>query len=285
MKQIEQQRIQKALEAYVNRYKSQNDAAKSLKVSAATISSILSGKHELIADRMWQKIALATGCMGKDWIIVETEAFSEATLALEDAQDSRNMLWIVGEAGCGKSTTAKAYEESHREVFYILCAEDMKKGDFVREIAQKVGCRTEGKNIRELWQAILNNIMQMDAPLLIFDEADKLTESVFSYFVSMYNKLEDHAGLVYLSTDYIIDRVQRGLRYNKQGYKEFFSRIGRKYFVLEPTSMSDVVAVAKANGIEEENEVRQVVQEAAECEYDIRRVKKSVRRILKQRAA
>ena len=91
---------------------------------------------------------------------------------------------MTGEAGCGKSTTARVYLQEHKEVFYILCSEDMKKGDFVREIARTVGIRTEGYNIREVWGLILDDIIQMDAPLLVFDEADKLTEPVFHYFIS-----------------------------------------------------------------------------------------------------
>lgn len=69
----------------------------------------------------------------------------------------------------------------------------------------------------------------MDAPLLVFDEADKLTEPVFHYFISLYNKLEEKCGVVFLSTDYIVKRISNGLKYQKPGYKEFFSRIGRKF--------------------------------------------------------
>ena len=54
-----------------------------------------------------------------------------------------------------------------------------------------MGIRGEGYTVRELWKAILDNLIQMDAPLLVFDEADKLTESVFHYFISLYNKLEE----------------------------------------------------------------------------------------------
>ena len=82
---------------------------------------------------------------------LETSAYQEINFALDDAQRWRNVTWVVGEAGCGKTTTARLYTEEHKEVFYILCSEDMKKGDFVREIARKVGIKTDGHNIREVW--------------------------------------------------------------------------------------------------------------------------------------
>ena len=185
---------------------------------------------------------------------------------------------MVGEAGCGKTATSRTYAMEHREVFYILCSEDMKKGDFVREIARCVGIKTDGHNIREIWGLILDNVVQMDAPLLIFDEADKLTEPVFHYFISLYNKLEDKAGVVFLSTDYICKRITRGLHFQKPGYKELFSRIGRKFFEVEPTTAHDVHAICRANGITDPVLIDKVVMEAAEYEFDLRRVKKTIHR-------
>lgn len=231
--------IRESLRAYVAKYPSQNKAAGSLKnTSVGTISSIMNGKYENISDDMFRKIAsqVGSGKVETGWQIVETSAYQEISYVLDDAQRWRNVTWVVGEAGCGKTTTARLYTEEHKEVFYILCSEDMKKGDFVREIAQKVGIKTDGHNIREIWGLILDDVIQMDAPLLIFDEADKLTEPVFHYFISMYNKLEDKSGIVFLSTDYIKKRISLGLRHQKPGYKEFFSRMGRKYFELEETT-------------------------------------------------
>lgn len=213
------------------------------------------------------------------WQIVETGAYQEITGVLSDAQRWRNVTWVVGEAGCGKSTTSRVYLQEHKEVFYILCSEDMKKGDFVREIARTVGIRTEGCNIREVWSLILDDIIQMDAPLLVFDEADKLTEPVFHYFISLYNKLEEKCGVVFLSTDYIAKRISNGLKYQKPGYKEFYSRIGRKFYELEPTDANDVYTICTANGVTEKKDIDCVIKEAASCDFDLRRVKKSIHKV------
>lgn len=273
--------IRESLRAYVAKYPSQNKAAGSLKnTSVGTISSIMNGKYENISDDMFRKIASQVGC-GKvetGWQIVETSAYQEISYVLDDAQRWRNVTWVVGEAGCGKTTTARLYTEEHKEVFYILCSEDMKKGDFVREIAQKVGIKTDGHNIREIWGLILDDVIQMDAPLLIFDEADKLTEPVFHYFISMYNKLEDKSGIVFLSTDYIKKRISLGLRHQKPGYKEFFSRMGRKYFELEETTAGDVYSICVANGVQDKKKIEEVIRDAELCDFDLRRVKKAIHR-------
>lgn len=276
----EKDQIRENLRVYTARYASQNKASSSLKsVSVAVISKVLNGKYDNISDEMWRNIASQVARVKETgWQIVETPAYQEIQYALDDAQRWRNVTWVVGEAGCGKTTTAHLYTDKNRDVFYILCSEDMKKGDFVREIAQKVGIRTEGHNIREAWSLILDDIIQMEQPLLVFDEADKLTEPVFHYFISMYNKLEDKCGIVFLSTDYIKRRIERGLRYQKPGYKEFYSRIGRKYFELEETTANDVYSICVANGVQDKKKIEEIIRDTEGCDFDLRRVKKAVHR-------
>lgn len=277
----EKDRIRENLRVYVAKYPSQNKAVGSLKnTSVGTVSNIVNGKYENISDEMFRNIASQISSRTKEsgWQIVETSAYQEIRYALDDAQHWRNVTWIVGEAGCGKTTTARLYTDENREVFYILCSEDMKKGDFVREIARKVGIKTDGHNIREIWSLILDDVIQMDAPLLIFDEADKLTEPVFHYFISMYNKLEDKSGIVFMSTDYIKKRISFGLRHQKPGYKEFFSRMGRKYFELEETTANDVYSICVANGVQDKKKIEEVIRNAEPCDFDLRRVKKAIHR-------
>lgn len=279
----EKQLIADKLRAYVAKYASQNKAVASMKgTSAGTVSNILNGKWENISEDMWRKVSDQVKSVGdKDggWQIVETQAFHDITLALRDAQDYKNVTWVVGEAGSGKTTTARIFGEENKEVFYILCSEDLHKGDFVREIATKMGIRTDGYTVRELWMTIQDELIQMDAPLLVFDEADKLIESVFQYFISLYNKIEDKCGVVFLSTDYIKTRISRGLRCKKRGYKEFYSRIGRKYFELEDTTPQDVFAICSANGLTDRKDIEEVITEADGCEFDLRRVKKCIHRV------
>ncbi len=285
--QKDKEQIRESLRVYVSKYPSQNKAVGSLKgTSAGTVSCILSGKWENISDAMWRKVREQVSFVREqEWQIVETGAYQEITYALTDAQDSCNVTWVVGEAGSGKTTTAKVYADEHREVFYLQCSEDLHKGEFVREIARIIGIRGEGYTVRELWKEILARLIQMNAPLLIFDEADKLTESVFHYFISLYNKVEDKCGVVFLSTDYIKKRVRNGLRHEKPSYKEFYSRIGRKYFEIGDTTPNDVYAICTANGLTERKDIEEVLRDAEDSDYDLRRVKKSVHRVLKMHNA
>ena len=278
MEKQQKQQIQEALAAYMAKYPSRNKAAQSLKgVSAPTISALMNGNWTNISDDMWRNIAAQVCTATTDeWQIVSTTAHQEMNYVLDDAQRWRGVTWVVGDAGCGKTTAARQYEATHTEAFYILCSEDMRRGDFIRDIARRIGLRTDGSTLRDALDAISAALVQMQHPLLIFDEADKLSERVFHYFIDLYNRLEERCGIVFFSTAYIKRRIKIGLRYDKKGYNEIDSRIGRKFFELEPTSPSDVYAVCAANGLNDKAVISGIIREVEECDFDLRRVKKAI---------
>ena len=146
MKQLsleEKKSIQAQLQAYVAKYPSQAKAVNSLTgVSVGTISVILNGKFDGVSDEMFARIRAQVAPVGaSDWNLCETTAFRELSAIFEDARQNKNVAWIVGSAGIGKSTAARAYAASHENVFHICCSEDMQRGDFIRELAQKIGIK------------------------------------------------------------------------------------------------------------------------------------------------
>lgn len=273
------EQVRSALIAYRSNYPTLNRAAESLQgVSSATVSQLCNGKYELISDEMFIRIASQIGFAFDSWNLHEGKTFKEITFTLSDAQSYKNVTWIVGDAGCGKTTAAIEYRRTHRNVFYILCSEDMRRSDFVREIAKQVGAPTDTTNLRDMLENAISMISFLGNPLLVFDEGDKLTDSVFNYFISIYNRLEGHAGIVFLSTDYIKRRMEAGLRYNKKGYKEINSRIGRRFFDVSPTEENDIYAICQANNLTDRADIEEVLKDAKRSDNDLRRVKRCIHR-------
>lgn len=273
------EQVRSALIAYRSNYPTLNRAAESLQgVSSATVSQLCNGKYELISDEMFVRIATQIGFAFDSWNLHEGKTFKEITFTLSDAQAYKNVTWIVGDAGCGKTTAAIEYRRTHRNVFYILCSEDMRRSDFVREIAKQVGAPTDTTNLRDMLENAISMISFLGNPLLVFDEGDKLTDSVFNYFISIYNRLEGHSGIVFLSTDYIKRRMEAGLRYNKKGYKEINSRIGRRFFDVSPTEQNDIYAICQANNLTDRADIEEVLKDARRSDNDLRRVKRCIHR-------
>lgn len=273
------EQVRSALIAYRSNYPTLNRAAESLQgVSSATVSQLCNGKYELISDEMFVRIATQIGFAFDSWNLHEGKTFKEITFTLSDAQAYKNVTWVVGDAGCGKTTAAIEYRRTHRNVFYILCSEDMRRSDFVREIAKQVGAPTDTTNLRDMLENAISMISFLSNPLLVFDEGDKLTDSVFNYFISIYNRLEGHSGIVFLSTDYIKRRMEAGLRYNKKGYKEINSRIGRRFFDVSPTEENDIYAICQANNLTDRADIEEVLKDAKRSDNDLRRVKRCIHR-------
>ena len=280
MEENKKTEVRNRLAKYCQRYPSNNMASASLKnISAATISNILNGKWNNISEDMWKRLESQL-VRNEGWQIFSTSAFQDMTLYLSYAQHHSNVMWVAAPAGIGKSTAAASYAALHRNVFRLTCAPDMTRSDFVHELAGQIGVRTNGMSVRAAFNEILRHVVTFDNPLLIFDEADKLADSVMYYFISIYNALEDRCGIVFLSTAAIKKRITNGVLRDKKGYDEIESRICRRYVDLTPVSAAEIEQICLANGLQETAAIGRVKNDVKAYGNDLRRVKQSVNREL-----
>lgn len=270
--------IAEQLKAFVQKQGSQNRAAATLNISSATLSTIVNDKWENISDTMWKSIRDQVSSKKTNWELVATPTFLDIMFGLETAQEEQISLWITSPAGSGKSTAAKHYKSENRNVIYLLCDEDMRKLSFATELARASGLRmTSTGTARDRMMGVIDHISEMDNPLIIFDEGDKLTDNLLYYFITVYNLLEGKAGIVFLSTDYMQKRMDNGLRRNHKGYQEISSRIGRKFFEAKETSANDISSICRANGIGDDMMIADVIKEAESYGFDLRRVERKVK--------
>lgn len=274
-------RIQHQLDAYCARYGSQNRASNSLKVSAAVISDIRNNKWERIADEMWRKLESKLAVSG-EWKVYGTTAYNQMMAYLDGCKNDQLVMWVVAPAGTGKSTAAASFRDQNRNVFLLTCSEDMNKTSFIHELAAVIGVKADCLTVRETLAAIVKALVKMDRPVLVFDEADKLTDRVLYFYVSLYNALEGKCGMMLLSTNSIRKRMENGIVRQKKGYDELESRIGRQFVPLKAVTSAEVAEICRANGLESKESINKVTQEASEVQNDLRRVKRSVYKELQQ---
>ena len=266
--------IVEALKAYMSQKGGQNKAANSIKgVSAGTLSQMQNGNWEHISDEMWRKVAKAIGFGGKRWNTAETATYKQVHFALEAAQEEARVMSLTAPAGSGKTYAAKEYEASHRNVYRLMCDEFWSKNDFVEELLRVMGEKADGLTKRERLRLACDVLSRKEQPLLIFDEFDKLGDNVWSFFITLYNRLEEQCGIVLLSTDYIEKRMRMGLKYQRKGYPEIFSRLGSRFVGLDRAEYEDVKAVCEANGVTDEAVIEDIARSA---EGDLRRVRQLV---------
>jgi len=268
------QLIAEKLRDYVARYESQNKASKSLTgVSSATISQALNGNWELISDEMWRNIGAQIGYTEDEWVSVETRDFKRIKDLLTDAQIFSNVYAITGESGSGKSFALRQFADDNKRVYLLRCNEYWNRKMFLQELLTSIGRDSSGYTVGEMMNEAVRVLKMQHLPLIALDEADKLSDQVLYFFITIYNQLEDRVGIVLCATDHLEKRIRRGLKLNKKGYKEIFSRIGRKFIELNGVGSSDIVSVCIANGITEKAKIKEVIEKS---EFDLRRVKRLI---------
>jgi len=279
MTNLDKQQVQMALGQYCQRYESQNKAANSLRgVSSATVSQMLNGNWEKIKEEMWKNVAAQIGYSANEWTAVETRDFRLLNMLLADASHNSNVFAVTGDAGTGKTFALRIFAKEHKRVYRLSCNEYWNRKMFLQELLSAMGRDYSGYTVGEMMYQVISNLKKQDRPSIILDEADKLSDQVLYFFITIYNQLEDdlgdmHCGLVLVATSHLEKRIHRGIKLNKKGYTEIFSRMGRKFIELKGVGYSDVKGICNANGIDKAADVKAIWED---CEGDLRRVKRKI---------
>lgn len=268
------QQIRDKMLEFVDRMESQNKAAKSIGVSSATLAQIKNHKWENIAEEMWRKIGARVGWKEEDWVTVETRDFKKLENILSITQKESLVKAVIGAAGTGKSETLKHYRNTNKKVYLLRCSEFWNRKYFLSKLLQAMGRNSGGLTVAEMMDEVVSTLKSRENTMIIIDEADKLSDQVLYFFITIYNELEDHCAIILCATEYLKRRIEKGQRTKKKGFEEIYSRIGKRFIELNGVCSSDVAAICVANGITDNTEIKEIYED---CESDLRRVKDKVR--------
>ncbi|MDR3132545.1 MAG: AAA family ATPase [Prevotellaceae bacterium] len=277
MDNLTKKQIAEKLQVYCDHKGSQNKAANSLKgVSASTVSHVLNNDWALIKDEMWRSIAAQIGYKPDAWQAIETRDYKLLTGILTDAQDNALVMAITGDSGTGKTFALRRYCDSTRNAYLLQCAEYWNKKMFLQELLGTMGRDYSGYSIGDMMYECVNELKKQNNPIIIIDEGDKLTDSVLQFFIPLYNSLEGHCAIILCATSHLNKLLKRGVRLNKRGYNEIFSRVGRKCIELKGLGAADITAVCRANGVDDAALIKEVIDDS---EGDLRRVRRKIHAI------
>ncbi len=266
--------VQEKLAIYIAQKGSQNKAANSLNgVSSALLSQITNNNWESISETMWRNVASQIGHSSKEWVCVETTDFKMITYFLNDAKNNSNVFAMTGDAGSGKSKTFELYVQDNKNAYLLSCAEYWNRKEFLVQLLTSMGVDYSGFTVSEMMNEIVKKLKSQNNPLIILDEADKLPDTVLYFFITLYNRLEDHCGIILCATDHLSKRISKGIKLNRKGYKEINSRIGRKFIELKGVNFTDVTQICIANGVENATDIKEIF---IDSECDLRRVKRKI---------
>jgi DNA transposition AAA+ family ATPase len=257
--------------ARMGKRKSQKRLAVACNVSTATISQMINGNWELISDEMWSRVKVSLG-IDPNWNTVDTANFQLLHNLLINAQEQSITICISDNPGLGKSESFKAYDRQGTNVIYIECKNSWTKKTYMRNLLGAAGIEAIGTT-EQLIDKFISHLKGLTNPLVIIDQFDKLKDPQVDLFMDFYNDLNGHCGFVLSGVKALEKRLLKGVNYDKIGYAEIYSRIGRKFIKLDPISYADVQAICLANGVNNEDDVHYIYHN---CENDLRRVKRDV---------
>lgn len=274
MNKLQKEQIRVKLQKYVDVKGSINKASNSIEgTSPATLSHILSNKWEKIADGMWRSVGAQIGWVENIWNVAKTRDFELLTAILNDAKDNSNVYGIVGREGTGKTEAFKQFANDNASVFWIRGNEFFTPKYFFQELLRMMGKEYGTMSVPELSRTVVREMEQLHHPVVIFDEADKLPDKVLSFFISLYNELEDRVGIVMGATNFLKIKVENGVKKNKRGFREMYSRLGKTFVELEGLDSVDVRSICELNGVTKAAQIAEITEK---CLGDIRKIKKLI---------
>ena len=261
MEQNEKITIVELLRKFVLKKGSQNKASTSLKVSSAVVSHLLSGNWEPYSDDIFRKIGAQVGHNSLEWKFANTSNSERLLQQLEQAKDSSKLMTIIAPAGSGKSEITKKFADEHENTFRIECGQYWDPFFFLNSILQQMNVVSSAQKPAYMLEEIFDHVLKLENPQIIIDEIDKVDDKVLAYLITFYNKLFKKCSIVILATNYLVKRINDGVRLQKKGYNEIKSRFGR-YYEFEPTTAQDVKIMCETQGITDVETIKEIAKQS-----------------------
>ena len=224
---------------------SQNKLAEMIGVSNGTISNIVNEAWERLNESMLLKIRSFFNT--KDWTIIETHNFLTVKNACNEAREFKKMISVIGYSGAGKTTALQHYYQKNANTYLVTCGRAMRTKQLLSEILKSLGVNYLASDY-EMVRMIIDELNKKESPLLIIDEASKLSANALMYLQDIWDGIEDNGGIVIAGVEYLINNIKKGAEKNKMGMPEFYGRVS-KWIYLQLPEKKEVEAICINNGL------------------------------------
>lgn len=233
---------------------SQNELATQIGVSGATISKIKNGKWDDIDEKLWRKVWNKVRDVTTPGIF-KTADYVTSTRVCEAAKKHHLMIGLIGDTGLGKTTALTAFS-LRKNVFYVSYDKTMRPKQFFNSLLREMSISFEG-SINEMVSRIADELNTLSSPLLIVDEAGKLTHTMILFLHVLRDKTLKNCGIVLGGMPYFRDNLIKFSNKRKEGYAEFFRRINL-WQTLEGLTTNEIQFICQQSGITDNETIREL---------------------------
>jgi DNA transposition AAA+ family ATPase len=182
-----------------------------------------------------------------DWNIVRTSNFEATFKICNDAKRHGKMIGIIGYTGAGKTTALSEYYRAKKDVYLVTCKKSMKPRQFFEKLLKQIGVTYTG-TIYDMIEKASELLNSKPNPLLIIDEAGKLSPTLMLYIHDLRDNTMGHAGIVMAGVDYFKANLLKAVLKQKEGMPEFFSRV-IMWYELRVINKGEIEAICSKNGL------------------------------------
>lgn len=276
MENARKQKISRALkERMEQKGLSQPAVAKEIgDMNATTINFMVNEKWksdpQLVSENNFNKVAAWLRINSQWKIVPEVTNYTKIWNLAAAAKKHKNAKCIISDScGAGKGEALKALSERTKNTFYIECRLFFSRKDFLWAIQKAMGVKTTQGLISQIFDDLIQELNKRTDPLLIIDEAELLSDGCLPLANDIYNGLRGNVGFIFAGTRYLEDRIEKGVKKNKQGFNNMYSRIGGQFYYLKKASHKDVKLVCEENGIKDSVKINEIYNQ---CQGDLRQV-------------
>jgi len=224
---------------------SKNELSVQIGINPAYLSKIENEKFDEITDEVLTKIRAAINSINSREILQTTDLMSVFNQC-ELTRRKKLMTALTGDTGMGKTTSLRAY--SMREnVFFVTVNKTMTAKQLFVSILKNMGILFNG-TMYDIMQKMSDKLNQLENPLLIIDEAGKLSDLMILYLHVLRENTLENCGIVLSGMPYFKRNLQRCAENQKEGYAEFFRRINI-WHELKGLNRKEVELICTKNGI------------------------------------
>lgn len=248
-----QQEVRELVTTHLQQKKvSQNKLAEMIGVSNGTISNIVNEVWERLNESMLLKIK--SFFKTKDWNLISTFNFTTIQTSCNEARNFKKMIGIVGYSGAGKTTALYYHYQKNAETYLVTCGRAMRTKQFLSEILKSLGVNYSASDY-EMVRMIIDELNKKENPLLLIDEASKLSPNALMYLQDIWDGIEDNGGIILAGVEYLLSNIKKGAEKNKTGMPEFYGRVSLWVNLIQPQK-AEVDAICKSNGFTDEKTIK-----------------------------
>lgn len=184
------------------------------------------------------------------------QQFYHSTEVLQERQSAQNDDWCNWLYRRGKTTALQNYYNSNGNTFLVTCNRAMRSKQFLGEILRSLEINYIASDY-EMVKMIIDVLNKKDNPLLIIDEASKLSPTAIMYMQDIWDGIEDNAGIVLAGVEYLLGNIKKGAERNKIGMPEFYGRVASWTYLQEPTK-KEIEAISQNNGLTNPDDIKKM---------------------------